>query len=96
MEKILIIPIEQNERLLDLFNAYSQSFRLGYCGYSYFYLRKIFPNYNSLIIANSIYDAFKFRKGVIKSHNYPRKLNQNILLRKASCGIEEVERVGRV
>jgi len=82
LEKTLIIPIEQNKKLLDLFNAYSQSFRLGYCGYSYFYLRKIFPSYNSQIIANSIYDAFKFRKSVIKSHSYPKKLNPNILLRK--------------
>jgi len=62
--------------------VYAEAFKLAYAGYDYQTLRKSFPEYNSIIIANAIYDARKFLKTVLKTHNYPKKLNPTPLLRK--------------
>jgi IS605 OrfB family transposase len=69
-------------KLQELSQVYSESFRLAYVGYGYNELRKIHKNYNSQIDANAIYDARKFLRAVLKTHNYPKKLNPNPLLRK--------------
>jgi IS605 OrfB family transposase len=42
----------------------------------------VFSEYNSQIIANAIYDARKFLKTVLATHNYPKKLNPAPLLRR--------------
>ena len=62
--------------------VYTQAFKLSYSGYSYKELRKMFSEYNSQIIANAQFFAFKFRRTVLKTHNYPKKLNPKLFLRK--------------
>ncbi len=67
---------------LDEFSkVYSTIFRYGYSGYSYSQLRRMFPEYNSQIVANALYQAFLFRRTILKTHNYPKKLNANVFLR---------------
>jgi IS605 OrfB family transposase len=81
IQKTLIIPTQQDKRIEELYNVYSQAFRLAYVSYSYKQLRRIFPSYNSSIIANAFYYATKFRKMIIKTHNYPKKLNLSFFFR---------------
>jgi IS605 OrfB family transposase len=71
-----------------LFELYSEAFRLGYAGYSYYELREKHREYNSQIDANALYDARKLRKVVLKTHNYPKQLNPKPLLRKQDFKIK--------
>jgi IS605 OrfB family transposase len=64
-----------------LFEVYSSAFKLAYGGYLYRKLRSVHGEYNSQIDSNAIYDARKFMKAVLKTHNYPKKLNPKPLLR---------------
>ena len=73
----------------ELMQVYAEAFKLAYVGYDYQALRKTFPEYNSQIVANAIYDARKFRKVVLKTHNYPKKLNPTPLLRKQDFKMAE-------
>jgi len=63
-------------------DVYAEAFRLAYAGYSYRELRVLHKDFNSQIDANALYDARNFRKAVLKTHNYPKKLNPCPLLRK--------------
>jgi len=76
------------KELLALLNVYGESFKLAYAGYSYKALREIHKEYNSQIDANAIYDARNFWKAVLKTHNYPKKLNSSPLLRKQDFRID--------
>jgi len=51
-------------------------------------LRSLHADYNSQIDANALYDARAFRKAVLVTHHYPRKLNPRPLLRKQDFRIE--------
>ncbi len=70
------------DNVLKLFQTYDEAFRLAYSGFSYHELRAIHKEFNSIIDANAIYDAKKLLKVVLKTHNYPKKLNPKPLLRK--------------
>jgi putative transposase len=72
----------------ELMAVYDRAFKLAYAGYDYRTLRRLFPEYNSQIIANVIYDARKFLKSILKTHNYPKKLNPMPLLRRQDFKIE--------
>jgi IS605 OrfB family transposase len=74
--------------LNNLCKIYLESFRLAYVGYGYHYLRQIHSSYNSQIDTNALYDAKNFRKAVLSTHHYPRKINQQPLLRKQDFKIE--------
>jgi IS605 OrfB family transposase len=76
------------KELLVLLNVYGESFTLAYAGYNYKALREIHKEYSSQIDANAIYDARNFRKTVLKTHNYPKKLKPSPLLRKQDFRIE--------
>jgi len=80
---------EDRGKLEDLMEAYAEIFKLAYVGYGYQTLRKAFPEYNSIIVANAIYDARKLLKTVLKTHNYPKKLNPTPLLRKKDFRMAE-------
>jgi hypothetical protein len=54
IQKTLIIPTQQDKRIEELYNVYSQAFRLAYAGYSYKQLRTIFPSYNSQMNAKQM------------------------------------------
>jgi putative transposase len=68
--------------LSEIAKIYSEAFKLAYSGYTYRELRHIHKEYNSTIDSNAIYDARKFLKAVLKTHNYPKKLKPSILLRR--------------
>jgi IS605 OrfB family transposase len=72
----------------ELMNVYAEAFKLAYAGCDYRSLRKLFPEYNSQITGNAIYDARKLLKAVLKTHEYPRKLNPMLLLRKRDFRID--------
>jgi IS605 OrfB family transposase len=72
----------------EIFKIYTEAFKLAYAGYNYKALRKVHKEYNSQIDANAIYDARCFRRAVLKTHNYPKKLNPSPLLRKQDFRIE--------
>jgi putative transposase len=72
-----------------LFEVYSNAFKLAYAGCSYRKLRSVHGEYNSQIDANAIYDARKLMKTVLKTHNYPKKLNPKPLLRREDFKIED-------
>ncbi|MEM2830970.1 MAG: transposase [Candidatus Jordarchaeales archaeon] len=65
----------------EVVSIYLESFRLGYAGYSYRELRQIHSEYNSQIDSNALYDAKTFRRIILKTHNYPKRLNPKPLLR---------------
>jgi putative transposase len=77
-----------DRELEELMNVYTEAFKLAYSGYDYRTLRGLFPEYNSIVIANAIYDARKLLKAVLKTHNYPRKLNPTPLFRKQDFRID--------
>lgn len=68
--------------LHELRRVYTEAFRMAYAGYEYRVLRTTFPEYNSMIVANALYDARKFRKTVLRTRNYPKHLDPKPLLRK--------------
>jgi putative transposase len=72
----------------EIFSIYTKAFKLAYAGYNYKALREVHKEYNSQIDANAIYDARCFRRAVLKTHNYPKKLNPSPLLRKQDFRIE--------
>jgi intein-encoded DNA endonuclease-like protein len=43
----------------EIFSIYTEAFKLAYAGCDYRTLRRLFPEYNSILIANAIYDARK-------------------------------------
>jgi IS605 OrfB family transposase len=91
IQKTLIITTQQDKRIEELYNVYSQAFCLAYTGFSYRQLRSVFPSYNSQIIANALYYATKFRKTIIKTHDYPKKLNSSFFFRINDYNIDESE-----
>jgi len=91
IQRALIIPAQQDKRIEELYNVYSQAFRLAYAGYSYKQLRSVFPSYNSNIIVNALYYAKKLRRVIIKIHNYPKKLNPSLFFRARDYSIDESE-----
>jgi IS605 OrfB family transposase len=76
------------DRTEELIKVYAETFRLAYTGYDYRTLRRLFSEYNSQIIANVIYDTRNFLKSILKTHNYPKKLNPMPLLRRQDFKIE--------
>ena len=88
LQKVLTIPIQQNEKLEEIYNVYLEAFKLSYAGYSYEKLRELFPSYNSNILVSASWHAIKFRKAVIKTHNYPKQLNPNPIFRKRDYKID--------
>jgi putative transposase len=76
------------EQLESLIETYREAFKLAYSGFNYRYLRNLHSDYNSQIDANAIYDAFLFRRTILKTHNYPRQLNPFPLLRTQDYRIE--------
>jgi IS605 OrfB family transposase len=75
-------------KIEELMNVYSEVFKLAYAGCDYRTLRRLFPEYNSILIANAIYDARNFLKIILRTHNYPKKLNPMPLLRKQDFRID--------
>jgi hypothetical protein len=76
------------KELEEIFNIYSEAFKLAYSGFSYKKLRSTHKDFNSQIDANAIYDIWGLRKSILKTHNYPKKLNPQPLLRKQDFRIE--------
>jgi putative transposase len=77
-----------SSEVLSLHGVYEGAFKLAYAGHSYQELREIHRGFNSNIDANALYDARKLRKVVLKTHNYPRKLNPSPFLRKQDFRLE--------
>lgn len=76
------------EKLSEIVDLYSEAFRCGYVGFSYRKLREIHKDFNSQLDANALYDARNFHKIVLKTHNYPKKLNPSPLLRRQDLKID--------
>jgi hypothetical protein len=80
---------KEGENMSELQRLYLEAFRLAYTGYSYKELRSLHSNFNSQIDANAIYDARKLLKTILQTHNYPKRLNPSILLRKQDFRIDD-------
>jgi IS605 OrfB family transposase len=72
----------------EIIKVYSEAFKLTYSGFTYKKLRGVHKDFNSQIDANAIYDVRNFLKNILKTHNYPKKLNPQPLLRKQDFKIE--------
>lgn len=79
----------REDQINELYNIYSESFKLAYIGFSYKELRELHKNFNSQIDANAIYDARKLKKLVLKTHNYPKKINPIPFFRKQDFRIKD-------